>query len=207
MAAETSLSIGALSKATGTTVEAIRWYERVGVLPAPARTAGNYRAYGTAHLERLSFVRRARDLGFTLDQVRELLRLADRTARHLRAGGHAGRTVVLKVRFADFTTITRSRTLREATDVAQEIYATARGLYEALGLQRARIRLVGVRLEQLVERASAPIQGLLDEPDFGWRDADRAVDRASARFGAGSVRPASLIVDPSTSPRPRRDLS
>src|SRR3954470_3544701 len=77
MSSENPLSIGALSKATGTTVETIRWYERVGVLPAPARTPGNYRAYGTAHLERLSFVRRARDLGFTLDQVRELLRLAD----------------------------------------------------------------------------------------------------------------------------------
>ena len=81
MAAETSLSIGALSKATGTTVETIRWYERVGVLPAPARTVGNYRSYGPAHLERLSFVRRARDLGFTLDQVRELLRLADARGR------------------------------------------------------------------------------------------------------------------------------
>ncbi|MBW4953807.1 MerR family transcriptional regulator, partial [Klebsiella pneumoniae] len=78
MATENSLSIGALAKATGSTVEAIRWYERVGVLPAPARTPGNYRSYGEAHLERLSFVRRARDLGFTLDQVRELLRLADR---------------------------------------------------------------------------------------------------------------------------------
>lgn len=95
MAAETSLSIGALSKATGTTVEAIRWYERVGVLPAPARTAGNYRAYGTAHLERLSFVRRARDLGFSLDEVRELLRLADERNRPCEAidrvaRGHLG---------------------------------------------------------------------------------------------------------------------
>ena len=77
MTAENSLSIGALSKATGTTVETIRWYERVGVPPLPARTKGNYRSYGAAHLERLSFVRRARDLGFTLDQVRELLRFAD----------------------------------------------------------------------------------------------------------------------------------
>jgi Cu(I)-responsive transcriptional regulator len=77
MAANSPLNIGALAKATGTTVEAIRWYERVGVLPAPERTSGNYRTYGAAHLERLSFVRRARDLGFTLDQVRELLQLAD----------------------------------------------------------------------------------------------------------------------------------
>jgi Cu(I)-responsive transcriptional regulator len=77
MATESSLSIGALSKATGTTVETIRWYERVGVLPVPARTPGNYRTYGTAHLERLSFIRRARDLGFSLDEIRELLRLSD----------------------------------------------------------------------------------------------------------------------------------
>lgn len=77
MPSETSFSIGDLAKATGTKVETIRWYERVGVLPAPARTTGNYRNYGSAHLERLSFVRRARDLGFSLDQVRELLRLAD----------------------------------------------------------------------------------------------------------------------------------
>jgi DNA-binding transcriptional MerR regulator len=75
---ENSLSIGALAKATGTKVETIRWYERVGMLPAPARTPGNYRAYGPAHLDRLSFIRRARDLGFSLDQVRELFRLADR---------------------------------------------------------------------------------------------------------------------------------
>jgi Cu(I)-responsive transcriptional regulator len=70
-------SIGALARATGTKVETVRWYERVGLLPAPARTAGNYRSYGQRHLERLSFVRRARDLGFSLEQVRELLRLAD----------------------------------------------------------------------------------------------------------------------------------
>lgn len=75
------LSIGALSKATGTKVETIRWYERVGMLPAPARTAGNYRSYGADHLRRLSFIRRARDLGFSLEQVRDLLRLADDRGR------------------------------------------------------------------------------------------------------------------------------
>jgi Cu(I)-responsive transcriptional regulator len=85
MPTENPLSIGALSKATGTTVETIRWYERVGVLPAPARTPGNYRAYGTAHLERLSFIRRARDLGFSLDEIRELLRLSDDRERSCEA--------------------------------------------------------------------------------------------------------------------------
>lgn len=77
-----ALSIGDLGKATGTTVETIRYYERIGLLPAPARSgAGRYRSYGKDQLGRLSFVRRARDLGFTLDQVRHLLDLADDRSR------------------------------------------------------------------------------------------------------------------------------
>jgi DNA polymerase IV len=132
---------------------------------------------------------------------RHLLKLSDRTAARVRSAGMLGRTVTVRVRFADFTTITRSKTLRDPTDVSREIYETARGLYDALGLQRARIRLVGVRMEGLVDSEGAPIQGLLDEPDHGWREADRAVDRASARFGAGSVRPATLISDKDRSHR------
>ncbi|MHB0670476.1 MerR family transcriptional regulator [Roseomonas mucosa] len=77
MTLENSLNIGALAKATGTKVETIRWYERVGLLAAPARTAGNYRTYGEPHLGRLSFIRRARDLGFSLEQIRTLLDLAE----------------------------------------------------------------------------------------------------------------------------------
>ena len=72
-----TLAIGELARATSTKVETVRWYERIGLLAAPARTEGNYRVYGREHLERLSFIRRARDLGFSLDQVRELLRLSD----------------------------------------------------------------------------------------------------------------------------------
>jgi Cu(I)-responsive transcriptional regulator len=79
------LTIGDLAKATGTKVETIRYYERIGLLPAPARTAGNYRAYAAGHLGRLSFIRRARDLGFSLDQVRELLALADQRQRSCEA--------------------------------------------------------------------------------------------------------------------------
>lgn len=139
---------------------------------------------------------------------RELLRLADRTAARARSAGMTGRTVSIKVRFADFTTITRSKTLRHHTDVSREIFATARELYDRLGLQRARIRLVGVRLEGLVETEMAPIQARLDDPEHGWREADIAVDRASARFGAGSVRPASLMPErPSGSQGPPGDLS
>ena len=75
------LTIGALAKATGTKAETIRWYEREGILPAPWRTGGNYRSYSLEHLERLKFVRRCRDLGFSLDEVRELLALADQPDR------------------------------------------------------------------------------------------------------------------------------
>lgn len=74
-------SIGALAHTTGVKVETIRYYERIGLLPAPARTGGNYRSYGPAHQRRLAFIRRSRDLGFTLDQVRTLLDLADRKDR------------------------------------------------------------------------------------------------------------------------------
>lgn len=72
------LTIGKLASATGTKVETIRYYEQIGLLPAPARSAGNYRTYEGEHLRRLSFIRRARDLGFSIDQVRELMALADR---------------------------------------------------------------------------------------------------------------------------------
>lgn len=71
------MKIGDLARATGTKVETIRFYEAEGLIPAPARSASNYRLYEQAHLDRLSFIRRSRDLGFTLDQVRTLLRLAD----------------------------------------------------------------------------------------------------------------------------------
>lgn len=73
----TFLTIGQLAKATGTKVETIRFYEKVGLLPEPERTSANYRAYTRQHLERLSFIRKARDLGFSLDQVRALMALSD----------------------------------------------------------------------------------------------------------------------------------
>jgi DNA polymerase-4 len=139
---------------------------------------------------------------------RELLKLSDRTAARVRAAGMVGRTVTVKVRFSDFTTITRSRTLRDPTDVSRDIFATALALYDGLGLQRVRLRLVGVRMTGLMDSAEAPIQGMLDEPEHGWRDADRAVDRAGARFGAGAVRPASLVQGERSATTPLRgDIS
>lgn len=124
---------------------------------------------------------------------RELLRLAERVGSRLRAHGHVGRTVALKVRFADFTTITRSRTLPEPTDVAREIYATATDLYDALGLQRARIRLVGIRVEGLLASDDAHRQLQLGVPEVGWREVEQAMDKAAARFGSGAVTPARLL--------------
>jgi Predicted transcriptional regulators len=71
------MTIGHLARETGTKVETVRFYEKSGLLPAPSRTEGNYRSYDEAHLKRLSFIRRARDLGFSLDEVRALLALSD----------------------------------------------------------------------------------------------------------------------------------
>ncbi|MBX6368589.1 MAG: helix-turn-helix domain-containing protein [Rhodospirillales bacterium] len=71
------LNIGELGRRTGTNVETIRYYERIGLLEPPARTAAGYRSYRADDVQRLSFVRRARALGFSLDEIRELLGLAD----------------------------------------------------------------------------------------------------------------------------------
>ena len=71
------LTIGALSKHTGCNIETIRYYERIGILPAPPRTEGGHRLYGRDHLKRLFFIRRSRELGFSLEEVRGLLSLVD----------------------------------------------------------------------------------------------------------------------------------
>nr|WP_285127266.1 hypothetical protein [Propionibacterium freudenreichii] len=122
----------------------------------------------------------------------ELLRMAARTAGRMRASGLCGRTVVLDVRFADFTTITRSGTLRDPTDVTDEIYARARKLFESLGLQRARIRRVGVRVEGLVPSDQAYRQPALDEPERGMRQVELAADDVVYRFGAHAAQRARL---------------
>ncbi|MGQ0715616.1 MAG: MerR family transcriptional regulator [Gemmatimonadaceae bacterium] len=71
------VSIGTLSNKTGVNIETIRYYERIGVMPAPERTAGGFRTYREDHLKRLSFIRRGRELGFSLADLRGLLRLVD----------------------------------------------------------------------------------------------------------------------------------
>lgn len=71
-----AITIGELSRRTGCNVETVRYYERVGLIPPALRTAGRYRLYGDTDVRRLAFVRRARELGFTLNDVRTLLALA-----------------------------------------------------------------------------------------------------------------------------------
>jgi MerR family mercuric resistance operon transcriptional regulator len=99
------LLIGEFSLKTGVNVETIRYYERIGLLPAPPRTSGHHRVYDESHVRRLRFVRRGRKLGFVLDDIRTLLALAERsgeacaetkdmTLRHL--GDVRGRIASLK---------------------------------------------------------------------------------------------------------------
>jgi DNA polymerase-4 len=138
----------------------------------------------------------ARDLDSTEEVLRELLRLADRTASRLRAKGLCGRTVTLKVRFSNFKTITRSRTLEHEADTAAEIYDVARRLYTKLDPQRPRIRLLGVSVAGLAPGPPRR-QLLLDRAQrSGWEEASRAVDDIRARFGERSVSPATLLDHP-----------
>ncbi|HVK19843.1 MAG TPA: DNA polymerase IV [Actinokineospora sp.] len=137
---------------------------------------------------------------------RELLRLSERTAATLRSRGLRGRTVSIKVRYSDFTTITRSRTLPVATDVTREVYQMACRLLDEQ-VPNGAVRLIGVRMEQL--GAGESEQLLLDAPEQGWREAEQAADRARSKFGNGAVRPAALLGERperagSTEPKPVR---
>ncbi len=123
---------------------------------------------------------------------RALLALAEKVGARLRRAGQVGRTVSIKVRFADFRTVNRSRTRPDATDVAREVFDTAWALFVALR-PGDRIRLVGVRVEGLTDAAATPRQLALGAPAHGWREAETAVDAAEARFGRAMVRPASLL--------------
>jgi len=125
------------------------------------------------------------------DEIRrELLRLSDNVAVRLRKAGLVGRTVVLKLRYGDFRTVTRSRTLAEPTDVARRIYDEASDALTELVGDGARVRLIGVRAEHLRATGSG---AMLWDPDEEWRDAERTIDEVTAKFGKGAVRPATLV--------------
>lgn len=102
-----ALSIGDFARVTGTKVDTIRYYERIGLLAAPARTAGGQRAYAPGHLRRLAFVRRVRGLGFGLDQVHDLLDLAHQPDRDCVAVDAVARVHLAEVdrKFADLAAL------------------------------------------------------------------------------------------------------
>ena len=131
------------------------------------------------------------DLDNPEEILTEFLRLTERATARLRDRGLFAKTISIKVRFADFSTINRSKTLPLPIDSTHDVYEVAKGLYQALRIDRARLRLVGVSLENLSE--GAPHQMMLGEREVGWRQAEGAMDQARARFGKGSVRPARLI--------------
>ena len=150
------------------------------VTPAPGeRSVGSQETFG-------------RDTDDPAVVKRELLRMADRTARRMRRHALVGRTVTITVRFADFRDLTRSTTIPYPTDVTEEIYLEAVRLYDRLRLDRARVRRVGVRMEGLVDRSRAFRQPRLTDPERGWREADQAVDAAVSRFGSAAVQRAVL---------------
>ncbi|MGW4295392.1 DNA polymerase IV [Micromonospora chersina] len=123
---------------------------------------------------------------------RALLALAEKAGARLRAAGQVGRTVSLKVRLADFRTVSRSRTLGVPTDTAREMFDTAWALWTALAPGEP-VRLVGVRMEGLAAADETPQQLTLGAPERGWREAEAAADAAAARFGRSVIGPASLL--------------
>lgn len=155
--------------------------DRAVVVEEPARSVGSESTFPS-------------DLDDEDDIAREVLRLSDRTAARLRAKGLCGRTIVLKVRWSNFSTITRSRTLDHEVDSGAEIYEVAGDLFSRLGVGRPRVRLLGVTVGGLV--VGRPLRQLtLDGggPPARWQDVSPAIDSIRERFGEGSVRPATLL--------------
>jgi DNA polymerase IV len=145
------------------------------------------------------------DLTAAADVRRELLRLAGDVATRVRDRGWVARTVGIKIRFADFRTITRVRTLPGWTDSTSTIYDTAAELYDGLGLDRPRIRLVGVKCENFRPAGDAPEQLTLDTAPTGQPGAarraptggsDRVLDAARAKFGPDAMGYGTLLPTP-----------
>ncbi|MSW47120.1 MAG: DNA polymerase IV [Actinobacteria bacterium] len=124
--------------------------------------------------------------------LQEFLRLTEKATARLRERSLFAKTISIKVRYADFTTVSRSKTLPLAIDNSHQTYEVVKTLYQAMGIEGARLRMVGVGLENLAD--DAPEQMLLGAREKGWREAESAADQAQARFGRGSVRPARLVV-------------
>jgi MerR family mercuric resistance operon transcriptional regulator len=168
------IAIGALSGRTGTSVETIRYYERAGLLPEPARSPGGYRLYGTEHLKRLVFIRRARALGFSIDEVRTLLRLADERRRPC----------------AEVRVVAEAH-LEEVHAKIADLRAMERVLTDTVARCADGRRSPCPLIEALYREAATPAAPAL-----------RRADRTRARRSPSGLRPSST--DPTGSSRPAR---
>jgi DNA polymerase-4 len=175
-----STLIRALGDATGESLYELAWgrdYRDV-VVDEPEKSIGNEETF-------------SRDIDDPEELLREFLRMTEKATARLRDAKLFAKTITIKIKFADFTSISRSKTLPLAIDSTHETYEVVKKLYLALRNDGARIRLVGVSLGNLQE--DVPVQLELGARDKGWREADSAIDKATARFGRASVRPGRLI--------------
>jgi DNA polymerase IV len=175
-----STLIRALGEATGASLYELSWgrdYRDV-VPDEPEKSIGSEETF-------------SEDLDNPEEILREFLRMTEKATARLRERSLFAKTVSIKIKFADFSSLTRSKTLPIAIDSTHETYEIVKSLYRALNNSGARIRLVGVSLSNLQD--AAPVQLELGARERGWRDADTAIDRATARFGRASVRPGRLI--------------
>jgi DNA polymerase IV len=131
-----------------------------------------------------------RDLDDTGEILRELLHLSGRVAARLRDDGYRARTVTLKVRLANFTTLTRARTLPDATDVGADLYHVVAELYRALPGGGRRVRLLGVQASGLQSAGAEQLALLRGER---WGDVERTIDLIEHRFGKGAATQATLL--------------
>ncbi|MDJ1113669.1 DNA polymerase IV [Microbacterium dauci] len=179
-----------LDRALGAAMGARIWHLARGIDPREVQTEHTEKSIG--HEE--TFLE---DVWDTATLRSEFRRLADRVASRLRDGGFESRTIAIKVRYADFTTLSRSMSVPEPTDVGQRIGDVALEMFGKLELTQP-IRLIGVRAEKLT---GGGVGGLaLWDDDADWRRVDAALDDARSRFGGGAVTRASTL-------GPRRDVN
>ena len=172
--------IRALGESTGASLYELAWgRDYRDVIPdEPEKSIGNEETF-------------SEDLDNPEEILREFLRMTEKATARLRERSLFAKTISIKIKFADFSSLTRSKTVPIAIDNTHDTYEVVKALYLALRNEGARIRLVGVSFSHLQE--GAPVQLELGARERGWREADTAIDRAQARFGRGSVRPGRLI--------------
>ena len=184
--------VGCVGAAVGNHLHALAWgRDHRPVEPARAvKSVGHEETY-------------AQDLVEPAQLRREAVRMADAVASRLREGSLAGRTITVKVRFHDFSTITRSCTLPAAVDTGPELAKVAISLLDRVD-PTAGVRLVGVSVSKLASGAARQL-GLEDASAPAWGQAAGAVDEVRSRFGQAAVGPAALVADGTLGVRRRGD--